>query len=682
MSQIKIDKTAVNSMYADDIIAVLKGMIEDELSKDFSEVNTDFVDDCVNALLEIEKDRDSSFAVLVPLMSSEEYLNLIAGKKHLFKNLSKAARIAIIAAVAAASSVTVNATVEGVTGINLIKEAGIKITRTIEKIGTEKKKDEFKESEEKPVFEIEKTTKEETKDALEDDVVEIAEKEETITEKADNTTTSTTAAVSHNKVINVNKPEKKNETPKKNEEEPTESGGEETTKKIEPVTAKPAIPESDKKTKKSVFDSLEATYNNYKTDYIYGEKLSYDGLTLTAVYTGGERKNVKLSDCDYTKSVNMNVTADYTLRIIYKSCVIKIPITVRPDEETRGSKIKSNADFEYLLTNRGAYITKYLGTSKNIDIETIDGDSVYAICASVFENSEVRTVYAPNVKKIFQNAFKNSNDLRVITSDSAEYIGDGAFEGCEKLTNPSFSESASYIGDGAFKKSGIKRITVPDGMETVPKSLCEECENLETLDLNNAQTVNDSAFEGCAKLATVKGMGGVKNIGEFAFYGDEIAVFDAAPTGLEKVGDNGLAYCKKLEMKTLPSTVKEIGEYAFMYCTKMETANIGNGITSIPAGAFWGTHLKTLTLPDGLESIEQAAFMSTVIKNVTIPSTVKRIENKGLHSLTRMTVTFEGSPEYIDEGAFFNYSYLKFYAHENTTPVEYAEEHGVEYEIV
>ena len=673
MSRINIDRTAFNTMCGDDIIAVLQEMIADELSKEEDKINTDYVDECVNALLEIEQDRDNTFKAFVPLLSSEEYLSIIEGKKHIFKKLNKYSKIAIIAAVAAASSVTVNAAVEGVTGINLIQEAGIKIQETFSRLSDDKKKSEVGEpSKSDDAQEVTKAPEAEvTTEAQEEEEITASPVVETTVNKAYQKPSVSSASESSEDNNSTTKPEQ------------TTSGGSKNNKPSDKsTTVKPAIPDKPKDDTKIVLDSLEASFSNFKTDYIYGESLSYDGLTLTAVYSNGTRRNVPLSDCDYTSSLNMNVTADYTLRVIYKTCVVKIPITVRPDEETRGSQKCSNAEFEYFLTSKGVYITKYLGDSKNLDLETVDGHEVYAIGALVFENSELQTVYAPNVKKIFDGAFMNSKSLWVINCENAERIGNRAFEGCEKLSSPSFSDSAEQIGAAAFKGSGIKNITLPSGVTTVSESLCEGCEKLESVNLKNAKEVGNSAFSDCVKLSSISNMGGVKKIGSFAFYGDEAATLDSVPSQLESVGESGLAYCKKLEIKTLPSTVKEIGEYAFMYCTKMETANIGNGIKTIPTGAFWGTHLKTLTLPEGLEAIEQAAFMSTVIKNVTIPESVKRIESRALHAATKLNVTFKGNPEYIDEDAFFNYSYLKFYAYPNTNPVEYAEEHGIDYELL
>ncbi len=674
MQKVNIDRSSLNLLYSEDIISVLRDMISDELSKPDEKVNTEFVDECVNALLEIEQDRDKTFAVFIPLISGEEYLSAISGKKRYFKKLNRFTRAALIAAIAAASSITVNAAVEGVTGVNLLKEAGVRIQQTIDKFsggGIDHDYDDFDEFERTLT-----STTTETATSEEESITESESETETTVSQPAQTNTSQSASTESTTHQGTTKPEESEENP--TQESTTKAKPDRnTTTSVEPDIVEPDTPT---KPEKVTLKSLEASFNSFKFDYIYGEKLTYDGLTLKAVYSNGVKKPVALSDCDYTSSLNMNTTADYTLRVIYETCVVKIPITIRPDEETRGSEKRSNEDFDYLLTERGAYITKYKGNKKDLNLNDIDGNKVYAVAAGVFENSEIESVNAPEVKKVFRAAFKNAKSLKTASLPKAEYIGDSAFEGCEVLEAASMSENAKELGKSVYKNSGIKSITLPSQLKTAPASLCEGCTALESVDLGGAEKVESSAFEDCTKLTEIVGMGAVKEIGSFAFYGDELAEIDEAPSKLEKIGDSGLAYCKKMAIRTLPRTVKEIGEYSFMYVTRMESAEINKAITVIPAGAFQGTHLKTLYLYDGLKAIEQAAFMSTVIKEVTIPETVERIESRGLYSLTRMSVAFEGDTE-IDPDAFFNYSYLSFKVKRDTKPEEFAIMHDIDYEI-
>ena len=78
MARINVDKRILDNVKQDDIAAVLNQLIDDELAKDVDKIDTDFVDECVNALLEIEQQEDGNFLVLVPLMSSEKFLKKIS----------------------------------------------------------------------------------------------------------------------------------------------------------------------------------------------------------------------------------------------------------------------------------------------------------------------------------------------------------------------------------------------------------------------------------------------------------------------------------------------------------------------------------------------------------------------------------------------------------------------------
>ena len=67
-------------------------------------------------------------------------------------------------------------------------------------------------------------------------------------------------------------------------------------------------------------------------------------------------------------------------------------------------------------------------------------------------------------------------------------------------------------------------------MDSVPVQLCDECTKLETVDLNGATTVGNSAFSDCTALEEVLGTENLKSVGETAFYGDEKVTFETAPS--------------------------------------------------------------------------------------------------------------------------------------------------------
>lgn len=658
MAQITIDSAAVRAIRSDDIEALLHRMIDAELSKNEEDIDTGFVDECINALIEIEQDKDKGFSVLIPLVSAGDYLNRITGKNN-WNTLSRAARIALLAAVFTTSTIAVNAAVEGVTGVNLIKEAGVYLQNAF--YNNTPKSDEGTVIKEKTPIEstIEEISLPQpvftgTEEGYVEDIDDDDEKPQP---------TGTEEGYGGDIDDGDDEPQQ--------EDKPSE---EHITPDYIPTSNPPA-------NKNPVFTHIEADLTDFKHDYIYGEELTYDGLSVYAVFSDGSTQALSLEECTVTQSVDMHKTADYTLRIIYKNSVLEIRITVRPDEETRGSEIRSNEEFDYLLTDKGAYITAYRGAQPSLYLAETDGNAVYAIGASVFEGSEVETVELPNAQKLFENAFKDCKQLNYCSTPNAEYIGNSAFEGCTSLQNADAENATLYLGKNAYAGSGITDITLPEGIEAVPANLCRECESLVSVNLNGASIIGGSAFSDCTALESVIGTKNIRAVGDTAFYGDEKADFETVPSGLQSVGTSGFAYCKKIKFGVLPGALAEIGDYAFMYCTGVTGVTLAEDIKIIPQGAFWGTRIKSVTLPEGLERIEAAAFMSTMLGKVTIPESVEYIGARAFQTASALTVTFEGSPE-IENAAFFKSSRLKFYAYENSSAVDYAVENEIAYEIM
>ena len=668
MAQFNIDSLTVRAIKNDDIKSTLMQMIDAELSKSDDTVDTSFVDECVNALLDIECENDKSFAVTVPIIPARVYLNTVQPQKIIkWKSINVFARAAIIAAITASTTFTGNCAYQMLTGDNLMEEVGSALHEKLVSWGL--------------------------LEAEENDLIPIELPEN----KEESTTAPAQPEEKKNKVVRLAEPVSKGHIEQldggeEDDEETTTrhyieqlDGGEEdddettTHRTPEPTTAVPAYVPT--KREEVVLTSLEAEYDDsFKSDYIYGEELSYDGLILTANYSDGSRKAVDIDDCEYTKSVNMNVTADYTLRIIYQKCIVTIDITVRPDEETRGSVISCNEDFDYLITSKGVYLTAFHSDKKILNLDRIDGNTVYAVGASVFEGADIESVNLPNVKKIFDNAFKSCRQLSVCSAPQVKYIGNSAFEDCEILQNADAENATDYLGERAWAGSGITSITLPENSGAVPDSLCDSCAKLETADLNGAIIVGKSAFSDCVSLSEVRGTANLKAVGETAFYGDEAVTFETPPGELECVAVSGFAYCKSLKFGAL-NKLAAIGDYAFMYCSGLTGIAIDDDIKVIPQGAFWGTRIKSVTLPDSLRRIEAAAFMSTMLSSVTVPDSVEYIGARAFQTAGGLTVSFNGSPE-IENGAFVKSSRLKFYAYEGSTAVDYAVENEINYEII
>ncbi|MCQ2313387.1 MAG: leucine-rich repeat domain-containing protein [Paludibacteraceae bacterium] len=210
----------------------------------------------------------------------------------------------------------------------------------------------------------------------------------------------------------------------------------------------------------------------------------------------------------------------------------------------------SEATVAYGSSKWGEYFTKiysyitYRQTSSNtvevIDAFPIDGKvEIPAMFASA------GTFY--KVTGIADGAFYKEDSLVSISLPSGiQYIGNNAFNGCEKLKdiNIEYIEDLQTIGDSAFYNcAALGSIVIPEGVQSLGKA----------------------AFMRCTKLTHISLPTGLKNIPDECFrlcpLGTEIIV----PEGVETIGAYGFQspYSSTETFITLPSTLKGIKNYAF-----------------------------------------------------------------------------------------------------------------------
>lgn len=692
MAHININKRTLNNIRNDDLYSVLNDMIEKELSKNAESIDTVFVDECVNALLELERENKNT-ALIIPLISSDKFLKKITERKSAkgFGSLNTFARVAVVAAVVAGGTMTANATVEAVTGINVMQKVadsvesklidwGILSHAPIENVDAgwgDEDEETTKPSTTEPVTEpstepatTEPTTKPTTTkrpDPIENvDAGWGDEDEETTTEKKD-------------PIENIDGGWGDDDDDTTQPEKPTPTKPSTT----QQTTAEPALEQTTKPDDTAVFTQLRAEYdNNFKFDYIYGEELSYKGLKLIASYSDGTEKEIPITDCKYTKAIDTTVTANYTLTILYESSNIKINVTVRPDEFTRGSEICSTKEYDYLLTADGAYITAYKGFSNFITLDEIDGNKVIAIGPSCFKDTDIQTITAQNVTRIYGNAFENCKRLTECYTPSADYIGDYAFSECEFINRAIYSDKLEYLGAGAYNKTAVEEVVIPSGVTTIPDYAFNQCENLTSVKmLGKVTSIGSHAFDKCHQLESISGCANIKEIGAFAFAENELMSIDAFPQGLEKVGESALYFCQKAEIGALPSAIRELAPSAFAYCLGLTEIEIPEGITVIPENCFRATNAKKITLPEGVTEIDKYAFMSHKAKSIVLPKSLKVIKTYGLYSVMLRTVYFDTGIEEIGLDAFYAGRSVTFYVYQDSVPMFYASANNIKYTL-
>ena len=142
-------------------------------------------------------------------------------------------------------------------------------------------------------------------------------------------------------------------------------------------------------------------------------------------------------------------------------------------------------------------------------------------------------------------------------------------------------------GDSPFKDSGIKTVTIEDGITSI----------------------GESAFLGCRGLTELILPNSVTSIGDYAFFGCSGLTELTLPNGVMSIGGNAFEGCSGLTELTLPNSVTSIADDAFHGCRGLTELTLPNSVTSIGDGAFRGCRgLTKLTLPNSVTSIGESAF--------------------------------------------------------------------------
>lgn len=220
-------------------------------------------------------------------------------------------------------------------------------------------------------------------------------------------------------------------------------------------------------------------------------------------------------------------------------------------------------------------------------------------------------------------AFKdNGNILRIdLPGDIA--LGQGAFTGCEAVTELILGEGIREIPVNCFfDLCGLPALTLPESLEKINRNGFGFCEELEAVSFPaNLVWVDENGFADCGKLATVD-FGKVQTLGKNAF----------ARTGITAAN--------------LPE-VKDLGEFAFAQCAALTTVSCPAAVT-IGASAFYRcTALSEVTIGDKTETLGNTLFYECpAIGSVAIPASVTSIGNgilTGTSSLTEVTVAAENA---------------------------------------
>ena len=202
---------------------------------------------------------------------------------------------------------------------------------------------------------------------------------------------------------------------------------------------------------------------------------------------------------------------------------------------------------------------------------------------NALENVEVKASqvkYGPYV-------FSGCKALTTIEMNTS-VIPEGAFYGCDNLTNVVIGKDVSFIDKYAFAKTKIAEFNLAEGNTTYKLSA-------------NKDYILSADGKTLISVAPTK-------TGEFLLNDSNVTT----------VGKGAFAYNSQITSVSIPS-VTVVEDNAFEACTKLENVTLGT-LTKIGAYAFFGTAIDTLPSFNNIEEIGAYAFAATDIKEVIIPA--------------------------------------------------------------
>lgn len=272
-----------------------------------------------------------------------------------------------------------------------------------------------------------------------------------------------------------------------------------------------------------------------------------------------------------------------------------------------------------------------------------------------------------DIETIPVRAFTNTSIRFIDFPTKLKTIGDNAFDD-RFLTGPLvLPEGLDSIGKEAFMKNFITEVTIPESVRAIGVTAFYDNQSLKSVTLNNSmESISQSLFNYCQKLAVVHGGKNVKNIAYRAFYGcDSLrSIKDVVPVTIDR---EAFSQCQKLESFNF-SRIKSIGYESFYRCFDLKEADLTT-LTSIAERSFVScTGIKKVTFGNDITTIKSEAFNGCdALEEVVLGSSINSLESNCFYStknaLKRVYITAPAPPA-VGSAPFYSPSSVTLYVPE------------------
>ncbi len=270
------------------------------------------------------------------------------------------------------------------------------------------------------------------------------------------------------------------------------------------------------------------------------------------------------------------------------------------------------------------------------DIKSANMANVTFVGRGAFANCENLTnaYFNVNLTSIADYAFYKCTSLNAITfPKDLTKIGRSAFYKCSSLTRIDLSRAkVTELGEYAFYDcKNLQNLLLCDTLEEIPAYAFYGCTALKELTVPaSIKTIGERAFYKSSALTSLTFAGDenslLESIGDSAFYGSETLARIDLPQNIVTLGNKAFYNCVNAEYITLGG-VQNIGEYAFYGAAALKELSIPESVKSIGKFAFKGASLvKSVIVPDTLEVMGAHVFYG--MKDATFYSNASGIKGE------------------------------------------------------
>ena len=292
-------------------------------------------------------------------------------------------------------------------------------------------------------------------------------------------------------------------------------------------------------------------------------------------------------------------------------------------------------DFTYTVYDGTATISGYKGSAEEVTIPS--------------------SINGYRVTKIRSYAFQNRTALKKVTvPDGVESIGRSAFSGCTSLATVSLPDSLTSIGVLAFNNTSlingesnyVDRVLYIGHFLIIAKKDVAGSYTVK----NGTVTIADNAFQNCALLSGVTLPDTLNSIGNSAFSGCTALKGFTIPSSVTTIGGRALYNCSGVKELSIPDSVKSVGGNAF-YGTGLwnDASNWENGVLYIGKYLIKAKNdaASYFKIKEGTACIADGAFMNfTALRSVSIPKTVTDVVYSAFYNCSSLKkVFFSGTEE-------------------------------------